>query len=67
MIFDVKMEGTFMRESRFVAGGHKTQTPAAMTYSYVMSRDAVRIVLTIASPNEICILACDIQNYCFLA
>jgi hypothetical protein len=30
MIFDVKMED-FMRKARFVAGGHTTDTPHAMT------------------------------------
>jgi hypothetical protein len=33
MIFDVKMGENFRRKARFVADGHKTKTPAGMTYS----------------------------------
>jgi hypothetical protein len=36
MIFDVKMED-FCRKARFVAGGHTTDTPHAMTYASVVS------------------------------
>jgi hypothetical protein len=35
MIFDVKMED-FHRKERFVAGGHTTDTPHAMTYESVV-------------------------------
>jgi hypothetical protein len=38
MIFDVKMED-FCRNARFVAGGHTTNTPHAMTYEIVVSRE----------------------------
>jgi hypothetical protein len=62
MIFDVKMGENFRRKARFVADGHKTQTPAAMTYSSVVSRDSVRICLLIAALNDLDVLACDIQN-----
>jgi hypothetical protein len=62
MIFDVKMGENFRRKARFVADGHKTKTPAAMTYSSVVSRDSVRIALTIAALNDLDIMACDIQN-----
>jgi hypothetical protein len=41
MIFDVKMGENFRRKARFMADGHKTQTPAAMCYSSVVSRDSV--------------------------
>jgi hypothetical protein len=37
MIFDVKMED-FRRKAKFVAGGHTTDTPHAMTYAIVVSR-----------------------------
>ena len=33
-----------------------------MTYSSVVSRDSVRIALTIAALNELKVLSCDIQN-----
>jgi hypothetical protein len=62
MIFDIKMGENFRRKARFVADGHKTKTPAAMTYSSVVSRDSVRIALTLAALNGLEVLACDIQN-----
>ena len=48
-----------------VAGGHRTteQVPdSIITYSSVVSRDSVRIALTIAALNGLQIAACDIQN-----
>ena len=62
MIFDIKMGENFRRKARLVAGGHKTETPAALTYSSVVSRDSVRIALTIAALNDLKVLTCDIQN-----
>ena len=43
MIFDVKMVENFRRNARFFAEGHKTKTPAAMTYSPAVSRELVQI------------------------
>ena len=54
MIFDVKMldsDGLFRRKARYVAGGHTTETPAALTYAPVVLRDSVRIALTIVTLN----------------
>ena len=62
VIFDVKMGENFRRKARMVAGGHKTETPATLTYSSVVSRDSVRIAFMIAALNDLEILACDIQN-----
>jgi hypothetical protein len=62
MIFDIKMGENFRRKARQVAGGHKTEAPASITYSSVVSRDSVRIALTIAALNGLEVLACDIQN-----
>ena len=62
IIFDIKMGENFRRKARMVAGGHKTETPATLTYSSVVSRDSVRIALLIAALNDLDILACDIQN-----
>ena len=60
MVFDVKMD--FTRKARFVAGGHTTEAPSSLTYSSVVSRDSVRILLTIAALNEMDIFACDVNN-----
>jgi len=62
MIFDIKMDGSFTRKARLVADEHKTKPPTSMTYSSVVSRDSVRIALTIASLNSLEISACDIGN-----
>ncbi len=60
MIFDVKMD--FTRKARFVAGGHMTDPPSAITYSSVVSRDSVRIAFLLAALNDVPILATDIGN-----
>jgi hypothetical protein len=62
LIFDVKMGENFRRKARFVAGGHTTDVPSVLTYASVVSRDSVRIALTIAALNGLKLLACDIQN-----
>ena len=60
MIFDVKMG--FTRKARFVAGGHTTENPTALTYSSVVSRDSVRLVLLMTALNDVPLLAADIGN-----
>ena len=60
MIFDVKLGENYRRKARLVAGGHKTEAPASITYSSVVSRDSVRIALLIAALNDLDVLACDI-------
>ena len=45
-----------------VAGSHTTSNPSSITYSSVVSRDSVRIALTIAALNGLKVLGCDIQN-----
>jgi Reverse transcriptase (RNA-dependent DNA polymerase) len=62
LIFDIKMGENFRRKARFVAGGHTTDVPSTLTYASVVSRDSVRIALTIAALNDLKIMACDIQN-----
>ena len=57
MIFYVNMGETFRRKARFVANGNDTKNPAAMTYSSVVYRDSVWIVLTIAALNDLDVLA----------
>ena len=53
MIFDIKMGENFRRKARMVAGGHTTEAPSSITYSSVVSRDSVRISLTIAALNNL--------------
>ena len=61
MIFDVKMED-FRRKARFVAGGHMTKAPSAMTYASVVSRETIRIALTIAALNGLQVKCGDVMN-----
>ena len=61
MVFDVKMED-FRRKARLVAGGHMTETPAVMTYASVVSRETVRIALTIAALNDLDVMCGDVLN-----
>ena len=61
MIFDVKMED-FRRKARYVAGGHMTEAPKCMTYANVVSRESVRLALTIAALNDLEVKAGDVQN-----
>ena len=60
LIFDVKMGKKFRQKSRLVGGRHKTEAPSLITYSSVVSRDSIRIVLKIAALNGLDLLACDI-------
>ena len=62
MIFDVKLGENFRFKARLVGVGHTTNAPASITYSSFVSRDSVRIALTISALNDLDILACDIQN-----
>ena len=61
MIFDVKMED-FRRKSRLVAGGHMTDTPAAITYDSVVSRESVRLALMLAALNALEVKCGDVMN-----
>ena len=57
MIFDIKLGENFCRKARVVRGGRMTVTPASITYLSVVSRDSVKIALTIAALNGLDILA----------
>ena len=59
-IFDVKMDG-FPRKYGMVAGSHTTEAPKTRTYASVVSRESVRILLTMAVVNELEVKAADIQ------
>jgi Reverse transcriptase (RNA-dependent DNA polymerase) len=61
LVFDVKMEN-FQRKARLVAGGHMTETPASITYASVVSRESVRIALTLAALNDLEVKTADIEN-----
>ena len=62
MVFDVKMDGQFTRKARFCANGNMIESPPSMTYASVVSRDSVRICLTLAALNNLSIKCADVQN-----
>ena len=53
MIFDVKLNAGFTQKARLVADGHQQDAPDLMTHSSVVSRDSVRIMLTVAALNNL--------------
>jgi hypothetical protein len=61
MIFDIKMED-FRRKARLVAGGHRTEAPATITYASVVSRETVHLALTIAALNDLEVKVGDVLN-----
>ena len=62
LIFDIKLGEGFRRKARFVGDGHKTKPPSSVTYSSVVSRDSVRIMLLVAALNDLNIEGADIEN-----
>jgi hypothetical protein len=62
MLYDVKMEN-FQLEAHLVAGVHMTKVSSAtMTYASVVSRELVRIALTLAALNDLEVKTADIDN-----
>ncbi len=61
MIFDIKMED-FRQKARLVAGGHRTEAPATITYTSVVSRETVRLALTIVALNYCKVKVGDVLN-----
>jgi len=62
LVFDVKLGENFRRKARYCADGHKTKAPSSITYSSVVSRDSVRIMLLVAALNNLSLKAADVQN-----
>ena len=59
-VYDVKHSGKF--KSRFVAGGHMTDTPTDSIYSGVVSIPGIRMVTFLAELNGLELWATDIGN-----
>lgn len=66
MKFDVKIEN-FRRKAQLVAEGHVVYSPLCLTYSSVMSRESVRIALTLAALNDLEVKTGDIRSTCLTA
>ena len=58
---NVKMED-FHRKSRLVAGGHMTDTPAAITHSSVVYCESVSLSLMLAALNALEVKCSDLMN-----
>ena len=61
MIFDVRMEDLCCK-SRLVAGGYMTDTPAAIMYASVVSRESVRLALMLSALNALEVKCGDVMN-----
>ena len=60
IIFDVRM--TLERKARWVEDGHITHYPKHPTFTGVVLRERVRVLLTYAALNTLHVYASDIQN-----
>ncbi len=61
MIFDVKIED-YRQKARLMAGGHQTKASATITYVSMVSRETVRLALSIASLNDLEVEVGDVLN-----
>jgi hypothetical protein len=52
MVFEIKMED-FWWKARLVAGGHKMDAPATITYVSVVLQEMVHIALILAALNDL--------------
>ena len=52
----------FHRKARLVASGHMTKAPASITCASVVSRESVRIALTLAALNDVDVKTAEIEN-----
>ena len=62
LVFDIRLGEIFRRKARYCADGHKTSTPSSITYSTVVARDSVRIILLTAALNDVQVMAADVNN-----
>ena len=59
-VYDIKHDGR--HKARFVAGGHRTETPIDSTYSGVVSLPGIRLVTFLAELNDLELWGTDIGN-----
>ena len=56
------MGENFRQKARHCANGHKTRSPADLTYSTVVSCNSVSIILTTAAMNGLEVMGSDVKN-----
>ena len=61
-IFDVKLSDNFIRKASFLSDGHLVETPESITYSTVVPRYSVRILLLVAALNSLETMGADVKN-----
>jgi hypothetical protein len=61
MVFDIEMKD-FCRKDRLVAGGHRTNAPATITFANIVLSETVRIALMLAGINDLQVKGSDIEN-----
>ena len=66
MVFSIKMED-FSRKAHLVAGGDMVEAPKSLTFESVVSRESVRVALTLAALNDLEVKTSGIQNACLTA
>jgi hypothetical protein len=54
--------GSLRRKPRYIAGGHITELPAAVTYASVVRSECFQIGLLVAALIELNIISADIKN-----
>ena len=62
MVFDIKLGEGFRRKARMVGRGFQVDTSSYVTYASVVSRETVRIALTVAALHDLEVKTSDIQN-----
>ena len=60
MVYDVKID--FMRKGRWVTDGHCTPNPETSSYTGVVSRESIRIILTHAASHGVHTFAANVCN-----
>ena len=58
----MKLSEKFRRKTRFVPDGHLVETPESITYSTVVPRYSVRILLLVAALNSLETMGADVKN-----
>ena len=61
MVLSIKMED-FSRKAHLVEGGHIVEALKSLTYASMVSRESVRIALTLAALNDVEVKTLDIQS-----
>ena len=61
LVFDVKLGENFRRKARYVAEGFRVSTPSSITYSSVVKRDSIRILLILYANRKSHLYICTIS------